>query len=224
MTRSIGASSNMPELTVSPATMKKVMTFQATRGLTQSRRTKHARERTTAVNASIRMVRDAKCLVDDVIDGKPVQQSQADVDHDAERQRLHAEAKQEPVVDAEGTVRGGHPCIGEDETGRGLREAPSPSPTAPPHPCSRNAKRTTETAARPRRRASTSGSPPHAQYAIGTSLPLHSFATEPAQQHIGNQKHHDWDDDHHGADGRSTRRFRRRHHGAVPFRLSPDGP
>ena len=55
---SIGASSNMPELTVSPATMKKATTFQATRGLTQSRRTKHARERTTAVNASIRMVRD----------------------------------------------------------------------------------------------------------------------------------------------------------------------
>ena len=33
---SIGASSNMPELTVSPATMKKATTFQATRGLTQS--------------------------------------------------------------------------------------------------------------------------------------------------------------------------------------------
>lgn len=49
-----------------------------------------------------------KRLVDDESDGKPVQQSQADVDHDAERQRLHAEAKQEPVVDAEGTVRGGH--------------------------------------------------------------------------------------------------------------------
>lgn len=43
-----------------------------------------------------------KRLVDDESDGKPVQQSQADATTTPSDKRLHVEAKQEPVVDAEG--------------------------------------------------------------------------------------------------------------------------
>ncbi len=75
------------------------------------------------MNASIRMVRDESVSLTTNPTASPYSKVRQNVDHDAERQRLHAEAKQEPVVDAEGTVRGGHPCIGEDETGRGYGSA-----------------------------------------------------------------------------------------------------
>ena len=84
----------MPELTISPATMKKATTFQATRkDDPESQNQKHARGKDDGGERKHQNGTPRKRLVDDRSDGKPVQQSQADVDHDAERQRLHAEAE-----------------------------------------------------------------------------------------------------------------------------------